>query len=157
MQLIKIGEIYEHSKIIRVDKDWGLLLEIPSPQAPTPAYVTVCISFTLVFWMLSVFSVEAKSESFLQISDVADEDGIKLEKKFREGNDVRVRILGFRYLDGLAMGVMKVCFQMVFLFTLVWQLVVHCLVTSPSMVIPPFYVTISLLLRVLELYSSIYF
>lgn len=79
--LIKIGEIYEHSKIIRVDKDWGLLLEIPSPQAPTPAYVT--------------------------ISDVADEDGIKLEKKFREGNDVRVRILGFRHLDGLAMGVMK--------------------------------------------------
>ncbi|XP_021753643.1 rRNA biogenesis protein RRP5-like isoform X2 [Chenopodium quinoa] len=78
---VRTGEIYEHSKVIRVDKDWGLLLEIPSSPAPTPAYVT--------------------------ISDVADKDVHKLEKSYREGIDVRVRILGFRHLEGLAMGVLK--------------------------------------------------
>ncbi|KAL2923175.1 rRNA biogenesis protein RRP5 [Bienertia sinuspersici] len=79
--LVKTGEIYEHSKIIRVDKDWGLLLEIPSSPAPTPAYV--------------------------MLSDVADEDVHKFEKKHKEGTDVRARILGFRHLEGLAMGALK--------------------------------------------------
>lgn len=79
--LVKTGEIYERSKVIRVDKDWGLLLEIPSSPVPSPAYVT--------------------------ISDVADEDVHKLAKKYKEGNVVRARILGFRHLEGLAMGVLK--------------------------------------------------
>lgn len=80
-KLVKTGEIYERSKVIRVDKDWGLLLEIPSSLVPTLAYVT--------------------------ISDVADEDVHKLEKKYKEGTVVRARILGFRHLEGLAMGVLK--------------------------------------------------
>ncbi|CAO2824133.1 unnamed protein product [Amaranthus hypochondriacus] len=79
--LVKTGEIYEHSKIIRVDKDWGLLLKIPSSPAPTPAYVIM--------------------------ADVTDEDVHKLEKKYKEGIDVRARILGYRHLEGLAMGTLK--------------------------------------------------
>ncbi|KAJ8448113.1 hypothetical protein Cgig2_031837 [Carnegiea gigantea] len=80
-KLLKTGGVYEHSKIIRVDRSLGLLLEIPSHPVHTPAYVS--------------------------ISDVADEEVHKLEKKFKEGSEVRARILGFRLLEGLAMGVLK--------------------------------------------------
>lgn len=40
----------------------------------------------------------------------------KLEKKFKEGTRVRVRILGFRHLEGLATGILKVMllFQILF-------------------------------------------
>ncbi|CAI9097447.1 OLC1v1033877C1 [Oldenlandia corymbosa var. corymbosa] len=79
--LVQAGEIFDQSKIIRIDKDFGLLLEVPSSPAPTPAYVSV--------------------------SDVADKEVKKLEKNFREGSLVRVRILGFRHLEGLATGILK--------------------------------------------------
>ncbi|KAF6168945.1 hypothetical protein GIB67_038442 [Kingdonia uniflora] len=78
---VKIGEIFESSRVVRVDRGLGLLLEIPSSPEPTPAYVS--------------------------IFDVADEEIRKLEKKFKEGNRVRLRILGFRSLEGLATGVLK--------------------------------------------------
>ncbi|KAK9086007.1 hypothetical protein Sjap_026418 [Stephania japonica] len=78
---VKMGEIYENSRIVRVDRGFGLLLEIPSAPVPTPGYVT--------------------------ISDVADDETGKLEKKFKEGNHVRVRVFGFKHLEGLAMGVLK--------------------------------------------------
>lgn len=78
---VKIGDIYEAAKVVRVDRGLGLLLEIPSAPVSTPAYVS--------------------------ISDVADEKGQKLEKKFKEASRVRVRILGFRHLDGLATGILK--------------------------------------------------
>nr|XP_015898902.2 rRNA biogenesis protein RRP5 isoform X1 [Ziziphus jujuba var. spinosa] len=78
---VKIGDIYEDSKVVRVDKGLGLLLEIPSMPVSTPAYVS--------------------------ISDVAEEEVRKLEKKFKEGSEVRVRILGFRHLEGLATGILK--------------------------------------------------
>lgn len=45
---------------------------------------------------------------FPQISDIAEEEIQKLEKKYKEGNRVRVRILGLRHLEGLATGVLKV-------------------------------------------------
>lgn len=79
--LVKAGDIFDHSKVIRVDRGFGLLLEIPTAPFPTPAYVSV--------------------------SDVADKEVKKLEKTFREGSHVRVRILGFKHLEGLAMGVLK--------------------------------------------------
>ena len=41
MQLVKIGDIFDDSKVIRVDRGSGLLLEIPSTPVPTPAYVNV--------------------------------------------------------------------------------------------------------------------
>ncbi|KAK9266592.1 hypothetical protein L1049_021657 [Liquidambar formosana] len=78
---VKIGDIYDHSKVVRVDRGLGILLEIPSSPASTPTYVGMF--------------------------DVADEEVRKLEKKFREGSRVRVRILGFRHLEGLAMGSLK--------------------------------------------------
>ena len=49
-----------------------------------------------------------------QIADVADEEVHKLEKKFKGGSEVRARILGFRLLEGLAMGVLKVYFYNLF-------------------------------------------
>lgn len=45
---------------------------------------------------------------WLQISDVAEEEVRKLEKTFKEGSHVRVRVLGFRHLEGLATGILKV-------------------------------------------------
>ncbi|RDY08514.1 rRNA biogenesis protein RRP5, partial [Mucuna pruriens] len=78
---VKIGDIYDNSKVVRVDKGSGLLLEVPSIPEPTPAFVS--------------------------ISDIAEEEIQKLEKKYKEGNHVRVRILGLRYLEGIATGVLK--------------------------------------------------
>ncbi|KAK7268213.1 hypothetical protein RIF29_20906 [Crotalaria pallida] len=76
---VKIGDIYDDSKVVRVDKGSGLLLEVPSIPESTPAF----------------------------ISDIAEEEIKKLEKKYREGNLVRVRILGLRHLEGLAIRVLK--------------------------------------------------
>jgi rRNA biogenesis protein RRP5 len=78
---VKIGDIYENSKVVRVDKGSGLLLEVPSIPESTPAFVS--------------------------ISDISEEEIQKLEKKYKEGNHVRVRILGLRHLEGLATGVLK--------------------------------------------------
>ncbi|XP_057422928.1 rRNA biogenesis protein RRP5 [Lotus japonicus] len=78
---VKIGEIYDDTKVVRVDKGSGLLLEVPSIPESTPAFVS--------------------------ISDIAEEEIQKLEKKYKEGNHVRVRILGLRHLEGLATGVLK--------------------------------------------------
>ncbi|XP_044501490.1 rRNA biogenesis protein RRP5 [Mangifera indica] len=78
---VKIGDIYDQSKVVRVDRGLGLLLDIPTAPASIPAYVS--------------------------ISDVAEEEVKKLEKKYREGTSVRVRILGFRHLEGLATGILK--------------------------------------------------
>lgn len=44
------------------------------------------------------------------MSDASDKEIRKLEKSFKEGSHVRVRILGFRHLEGLATGVLKVTF-----------------------------------------------
>ncbi|KAL5741947.1 hypothetical protein ACOSP7_028679 [Xanthoceras sorbifolium] len=78
---VKIGDIYEQSKVVRVDRGFGLLLDIPSTPVSVPAYVS--------------------------ISDVAEEEVRKLEKKYKEGSSVRVRILGFKHLEGLATGILK--------------------------------------------------
>ncbi|KAK4432202.1 rRNA biogenesis protein RRP5 [Sesamum alatum] len=79
--LVKIGDIFDQSKVVRVDKGSGLLLEIPTLPAPTPAYVNV--------------------------ADIADKETGKLDKSFKEGSLVRVRVLGYRHLEGLATGVLK--------------------------------------------------
>ncbi|XP_021893902.1 rRNA biogenesis protein RRP5 isoform X2 [Carica papaya] len=78
---VTTGDIYDQSKIVRVDRGLGLLLDIPSAPASTPAYAN--------------------------IFDVAEDDVRKLDKKFKEGSCVRVRILGFRHLEGLATGILK--------------------------------------------------
>ena len=44
MQLVKVGDIFEHCKVVRVDKGSGLLLEVPTEPFPTPAYVNVSSS-----------------------------------------------------------------------------------------------------------------
>ncbi|KAI3518805.1 hypothetical protein L1887_07619 [Cichorium endivia] len=79
--LVKIGDIFDDSKVIRVDRGSGLLLEIPSTPVPTPAYVNV--------------------------SDLSDKEVKKWEKSFKEGSLIRVRVFGFRLLEGLATGVLK--------------------------------------------------
>ncbi|KAL9999138.1 putative suppressor of forked, tetratricopeptide-like helical domain superfamily [Helianthus debilis subsp. tardiflorus] len=79
--LVKVGDIFDDSKVVRVDKGLGVLLEIPSASIPTPAYVNV--------------------------SDLSDKEVKKWEKSFKEGSLVRVRVSGFRSLEGLATGVLK--------------------------------------------------
>ncbi|KAJ6425727.1 hypothetical protein OIU84_026327, partial [Salix udensis] len=78
---VKVGDIHDNAKVIRVDRGMGLLLEIPSTPLPTPTFVNV--------------------------SDVAEDEVRKLENKFKEGSSVRVRILGYRHLEGLATGILK--------------------------------------------------
>ncbi|PIN20215.1 rRNA processing protein Rrp5 [Handroanthus impetiginosus] len=81
LSIVKIGDIFDQSKVVRVDKGSGLLLELPTLPVPTPAYVN--------------------------LADVADKEVGKLEKSFKEGSLVRVRVLGYRHLEGLATGVLK--------------------------------------------------
>ncbi|KAL1554555.1 rRNA biogenesis protein RRP5 [Salvia divinorum] len=78
--LVKVGDIFEQCKVVRVDKGSGLLLEVPTEPFPTPTYVNV--------------------------NDVSDKE-VKLEKIFKEGCSVRARILGYRHLEGLATGTLK--------------------------------------------------
>ncbi|KAF8768533.1 hypothetical protein HU200_007543 [Digitaria exilis] len=77
---LKAGDIYDNSKVLRIDKKAGLFLEIPSPT-PMPG--------------------------FISIHDVSDKDVKNLEKKFKEGSSLRVRILGVRNLEGVAVGTLK--------------------------------------------------
>lgn len=42
-----------------------------------------------------------------QAADIADKEA-KLEKSFKEGSSVRVRVHGYRHLEGLATGTLKV-------------------------------------------------
>ncbi|KAK1410921.1 hypothetical protein QVD17_37463 [Tagetes erecta] len=79
--LVKVGDIFDDSKVVRVDRGSGLLLEIPSVPIPTPTYVNV--------------------------SDLSDKEVKKWEKSFKEGSVVRVRVSSFRLLEGLATGVLK--------------------------------------------------
>ncbi|KAK1282151.1 hypothetical protein QJS10_CPB22g01233 [Acorus calamus] len=78
---VNTGDIYDNSRIVRVDKRFGLLLELPSIPSPMPSYVS--------------------------IFDVSDGEVQKLEKKFKVDNLVRVRVLGLRLLEGLAMATLK--------------------------------------------------
>lgn len=42
MQHVKTGDIFDNARIIRVDRGFGLLLELPSIPEVSPAYVSVC-------------------------------------------------------------------------------------------------------------------
>uniref|UniRef100_A0A1J3HSM0 rRNA biogenesis protein RRP5 n=1 Tax=Noccaea caerulescens TaxID=107243 RepID=A0A1J3HSM0_NOCCA len=77
---VSSGGIFDEAKVIRVDKS-GLLLELPSKPVSTPAYVSTY--------------------------DVAEGEVKKLEKKYKEGNRIRVRILGLKQMEGLAVGTLK--------------------------------------------------
>ncbi|XP_072077832.1 rRNA biogenesis protein RRP5 isoform X2 [Arachis hypogaea] len=78
---VNIGDIYDESKVVRVDRGAGLFLEVPSIPESAPAFVSI-VDF---------------DEGEIQ----------KLEKKYKEGNHVRVRIQGLRLLEGLAIGSLK--------------------------------------------------
>ncbi|KAF8085254.1 hypothetical protein N665_0674s0019 [Sinapis alba] len=77
---VSSGDIVDEAKVIRVDKS-GLLLELPSKPISTPAYVSTY--------------------------DVAEDEVKKLEKKYKEGNRIRVRILCLKQMEGLAIGTLK--------------------------------------------------
>ncbi|CAN6476370.1 unnamed protein product [Victoria cruziana] len=78
---VKAGDVYEDAHVVRIDRRSGLLLEIPSSPVHTPAFV--------------------------KTSDATDEEDLKLEKKFKEGSTVRVRVLDFRQMEGLAICAVK--------------------------------------------------
>lgn len=46
----------------------------------------------------------------LQTYDAAGDEVTKLEKKFKEGNHIRVRVLGLKQMEGLAVGTLKVSY-----------------------------------------------
>ncbi|KAL0817225.1 rRNA biogenesis protein RRP5 isoform X1 [Brassica napus] len=77
---VSSGDIFDEAKVVRVDKS-GLLLELPSKPVSTPAYVSTY--------------------------DAAEDEVKKLEKNFKEGNRIRVRILGLKHMEGLAIGTLK--------------------------------------------------
>ncbi|XP_010489787.1 PREDICTED: rRNA biogenesis protein RRP5-like [Camelina sativa] len=77
---VSSGGIFDEAKVVRIDKS-GLLLELPSKPASTPAYVSTY--------------------------DAAGDEVKKLEKKYKEGNHIRVRILGLKQMEGLAIGTLK--------------------------------------------------
>uniref|UniRef100_A0A0E0AH21 S1 motif domain-containing protein n=1 Tax=Oryza glumipatula TaxID=40148 RepID=A0A0E0AH21_9ORYZ len=81
---VKAGEIYDKARVLRMDKRAGLFLEIPSPT-PSPGFVS--------------------------IHDVSDKDVKNVEKKFKEGSMARVRVLGVRHLEGVAIGTLKILFS----------------------------------------------
>lgn len=78
---VNTGEIYDKSRILRIDENFGLFLSIPSSPEHTAAYV--------------------------HLPEVADEEVLKLKKKFKEGGYVRLRVQGVRHLEGLALGTLK--------------------------------------------------
>ncbi|MED6173008.1 hypothetical protein PIB30_055342 [Stylosanthes scabra] len=75
---VNIGDKYDDSKVVRVDRGSGLLLEVPSIPESAPAFIV----------------------------DI-DGEIQKLEKKYKEGIHVRVPIQGLRLLEGLAIGSLK--------------------------------------------------
>ncbi|KAJ0242497.1 S1 domain-containing protein [Hirschfeldia incana] len=77
---VSSGDIFDEAKVVRVDKS-GLLLELPSKPVSTPAYVSTY--------------------------DVAEDEVKKLEKKYKEGNRIRVRVLSLKQIEGLAIGTLK--------------------------------------------------
>ncbi|KAF3603015.1 hypothetical protein F2Q69_00038690 [Brassica cretica] len=77
---VSSGDIFDEAKVVRVDKS-GLLLELPSKPVSTPAYVGTY--------------------------DAAEDEVKKFEKKFKEGSRIRVRVLGLKQIEGLAIGTLK--------------------------------------------------
>ncbi|CAH8356759.1 unnamed protein product [Eruca vesicaria subsp. sativa] len=77
---VSSGDIFDEAKVVRVDKS-GLLLELPSKPVSTPAYVSTY--------------------------DGAEDEVKKLEKKFKEGSRIRVRVLGLKQMEGLGVGTLK--------------------------------------------------
>lgn len=76
MQHVKTGDIYDNSKVVRVDKGWGLLLEIQSIPVSTPAYVSVCQISNLLhkffssFYFLRHFIVSMINFEFMLTTDI---------------------------------------------------------------------------------------
>lgn len=48
LQNVKVGDIYDECRVVRLDKGIGLLVEIPSSPAPSPAYINVHTGFRIV-------------------------------------------------------------------------------------------------------------
>lgn len=54
-QLVKIGDIFEQCKVVRIDKGSGLLLEVPTIPVPTPTYVNVSSVILLVLCVVILY------------------------------------------------------------------------------------------------------
>lgn len=40
---MKSGDIFDTSRVVRIDRGLGILLELPSEPVPTPCFVGVCL------------------------------------------------------------------------------------------------------------------
>lgn len=63
-QLVKVGDIFEQCKVVRVDKGSGLLLEVPTVPVPTPTYVNVS-SLILLLLYVDILSVNLTLSSLI--------------------------------------------------------------------------------------------
>jgi hypothetical protein len=63
MQNLKAGDIYDKSKVLRVDKKAGLFLEIPS-STPSPGFISVCETLMNILLCISVDCCRAHMDSF---------------------------------------------------------------------------------------------
>lgn len=92
MQHVKIGDIYENSKVVRVDKGSGLLLEVPSIPESTPAFVSVC-SFWITYNVRNLYmkfeclqyqsSLTQSGQMIMIIEFIGDRYLILLKKRFK--------------------------------------------------------------------------
>jgi ribosomal protein S1/tetratricopeptide (TPR) repeat protein len=78
---VKLGEIFDEAQVVRVDRGFGFLVELPSKPVPTPGYVN--------------------------LTDASDDSLQMLEKKFKEGSKVRARVLSLRFTEGIAVATLK--------------------------------------------------
>lgn len=69
MQLVRVGAIFDQSKVVRVDKGSGLLLQIPTTPVPTPAYVNVS-SLMLLIMCFDILSINLNVNLGVRISGI---------------------------------------------------------------------------------------
>lgn len=80
----------------------------------------------------------------LQIHDVSDKDVKNVDKKFKEGSISRVRVLGVRHLEGVAIGTLKVITS----GHLVFLVVVFLKTETGGMITPFVIICLDLLLNI---------
>jgi len=66
MQNLKAGDIYDKSKVLRVDKKAGLFLEIPSPT-PSPGFISVCETVVNILLYSLLNDVKALTKMLLNM------------------------------------------------------------------------------------------
>jgi hypothetical protein len=94
-------QVYEAAQVVRVEQQFGVLLNLPLGG-----------------------ELGGTCPAFCHISNVADEAVSKVEKVMKPGGTAKVRVIGFRLLDGIALVTAKpsIVNQQVGLWSGLWWL-----------------------------------